>query len=269
MEKSEKNPLEDIELMREIALTAVFTTLVFLSTSLFQIALISSTGYFNLGESIIYLAGIIGGPFVGAFSGGVGASLADVFLGYGPFAPGTLIIKGLEGFFVGFFFHYTTFGKTRSRRIFLSIVTTFIIAFSVYVTTPALNRVPESQEIVGSLSIFEQIFSFQIPGFVLVIVAISLSIIIWYIELKMEIKGRMILSCLLAGPIIIVGYFLWEIIIIQIDMTYALFEVPFNIAQVVFGTFIAVPVVTYLEELGIVEVLRRKMFKREDSLDFV
>jgi hypothetical protein len=67
----------------------------------------------------------------------------------------------------------------------------------------------------------------------------------------MGYKGEMAISCILAGPIIIVGYFLYEILFLEIAIELALFEVPFNIAQVVFGTFIAVPIVTYLDELGI------------------
>ena len=41
------------------------------------------------------------GSYVGAFTGG-SIALADVIVGYGQFAPGTLVIKGLEGAIVGF-----------------------------------------------------------------------------------------------------------------------------------------------------------------------
>jgi len=40
------------------------------------------------------------GPYVGAFTGG-NIAWADVLIGYGQFAPGTLVIKGLEGTIVG------------------------------------------------------------------------------------------------------------------------------------------------------------------------
>lgn len=87
----------------KITLAALFAGLVFVVTSLIPPIPIPATGgYFNLGEATIYVAALLFGPFVGAFSGGIGAMLADVYLGYGLFAPGTLIIKGVEGAIVGF-----------------------------------------------------------------------------------------------------------------------------------------------------------------------
>jgi hypothetical protein len=47
----------------------------------------------------------------------------------------------------------------------------------------------------------------------------------------------------------------------------AMLEVPFNIAQVIFGTFIAVPLVTYLADLGIISRFRTENQKNvQDSL---
>jgi len=87
----------------KITLAAVFATLVFIVTSQIPPIPIPATGgYFNVGEATIYVAALLFGPFVGAFSGGIGAMLADIYLGYGHFAPGTLIIKGVEGAIVGF-----------------------------------------------------------------------------------------------------------------------------------------------------------------------
>lgn len=59
-------------------------------------------GYVNLGEIAIFLSAILFGPFVGAFSGGVGSMIADIVLGYYVYAPATLLIKGFEGFIVGY-----------------------------------------------------------------------------------------------------------------------------------------------------------------------
>jgi uncharacterized membrane protein len=87
----------------KLALAAIFAALVFVVTSQIPPIPIPATGgYFNLGETVIYLAALLFGPFVGAFSGGIGAMLSDIYLGYVHFAPGTLMIKGLEGALVGF-----------------------------------------------------------------------------------------------------------------------------------------------------------------------
>jgi uncharacterized membrane protein len=86
-----------------ITLAAIFTTLVFIVTSQIPpIPIPATSGYFNVGETIIYIAALLFGPLVGALSGGTGAMLADMYLGFGVFAPGTLVIKGAEGAIVGF-----------------------------------------------------------------------------------------------------------------------------------------------------------------------
>jgi uncharacterized membrane protein len=84
----------------QLALAGVFAALVFVVTYSFPIAIPATGGYFNFGETIIYVAALTFGPFVGALSGGVGAMIADVFLGP-QFALGTLVIKLLEGTIVG------------------------------------------------------------------------------------------------------------------------------------------------------------------------
>src|SRR5437773_115884 len=89
-----------------ITITAVFTALVFLSTYLFQIPIPSTQGYFNLGDIMIFISALTFGPTIGGFSGGIGSSLSDA-LGFGTFAPFTLVIKGLEGYLIK---------STRSRQ---------------------------------------------------------------------------------------------------------------------------------------------------------
>jgi len=83
-----------------IAAAAIFAALVFVATYVFPIA-IPGAGYFNFGEAIIYVAALLFGPIVGAFSGGIGAMISDILLGYTQFAPGTLTIKLIEGAIVG------------------------------------------------------------------------------------------------------------------------------------------------------------------------
>lgn len=261
---------KEVVTMREIAMTAAFIAMVFLSTSLFYIALVSSTGFFNLGEAFVYLAALIGGPIVGALAGGIGAAMADMVLGYGYFAPGTLIFKGLEGFTAGFFYRKGQQISQRMRYIFLGGISVFLISFSIFVITPDLQLLvidliksyfeipPEletaqgSSTIQGAFVILNQEISFTVHGILIFLVVLLLITIIWFIELRVGEKGQMILSCLLAGPIIVVGYFLYEVFILGVPFGGALFEIPFNIAQVVFGIVIAVPIVSYLKEIGII-----------------
>lgn len=85
----------------KLAFAAVFAALVCASTLVFIVSIPATSGYFNLGETVIYAAALLFGPFVGAFAGGTGAAVADALVAV-QFAPGTLVIKGFEGFIVGF-----------------------------------------------------------------------------------------------------------------------------------------------------------------------
>ncbi|HSV49885.1 MAG TPA: ECF transporter S component, partial [Candidatus Acidoferrales bacterium] len=52
------------------------------------------------GETLIYVAALLFGPFAGLLAG-AGASIADILVAP-QFAAGTLTIKAIEGFLVGF-----------------------------------------------------------------------------------------------------------------------------------------------------------------------
>ncbi len=84
----------------KIAAAAIFAALVAAVTLLFVIPIPATSGYFNLGETLIYVAALLFGPLVGAVAG-AGASIADALVA-AQYAPGTFAIKGIEGFLVGF-----------------------------------------------------------------------------------------------------------------------------------------------------------------------
>lgn len=154
----------------KLALAAVFAALVFVVTSQIPpIAIPATQGYFNFGETIIYIAALVAGALVGALAGGVGASLADVYLGFAGFAPGTLIIKGIEGAIVGFL----------NSRLRYRISNLTICA---------------------------------------------------------------VISIVIGGLEMVIGYFLYEQIVLGYPFAAALFEVPFNLVQVIVGLIIAIPI---------------------------
>jgi uncharacterized membrane protein len=84
----------------KVALGAIFAALVAVATLTFVIPIPATSGYFNLGEVLIYVAALLFGPLVGLIAG-AGASIADALVA-AQFAPGTLAIKALEGFLVGY-----------------------------------------------------------------------------------------------------------------------------------------------------------------------
>lgn len=83
-----------------IAAGAIFAALVAVATLTFVVPIPATTGYFNLGEGLIYIAALLFGPFAGLLAG-AGASIADMLVAP-QFAVGTLIIKAVEGFLVGY-----------------------------------------------------------------------------------------------------------------------------------------------------------------------
>ena len=79
--------------LQKPVLAAMFAALSCVATMVIQIP--APTGYVNLGDAFVLLAGCVLGPAYGFVAGGLGPALADLLLGYGVYAPGTFVIKGL------------------------------------------------------------------------------------------------------------------------------------------------------------------------------
>jgi uncharacterized membrane protein len=151
----------------KIAAAAIFAALVAVATLLFVVPIPATSGYFNLGETIIYIAALLLGPLVGAVAG-AGASIADALVAV-QYAPGTLAIKAIEGFLVGFLYK-KMYRKTKSTVISASI------------------------------------------------------------------------AILTGGLEMVLGYFLYETLVLGYPASLALLEVPFNLIQMGVGLVVAVPV---------------------------
>ena len=84
-----------------MATAGVLTAMTVVMTAFTKIPTPLVHGYFNLGDTVILIAGVLFGGFTGAFVGAVGSAAADLMTGSYLFAPITLIVKGLEGYVVG------------------------------------------------------------------------------------------------------------------------------------------------------------------------
>ncbi len=84
-----------------VSICAIFATLTTIFTTVLMIPIPATGGYFNFGDAGVMITGLLFGPWVGCFAGGIGSMLGDVILGYSEFAPLTLLAKGLEGLLVG------------------------------------------------------------------------------------------------------------------------------------------------------------------------
>ena len=246
--------LREVASIRNIALIVTFTGLVFLSTSIFFIAIPTSSGFFNIGEVFVYLAALIGGPITGAIAGGAGASLADVALGYGYFAPGTAVIKFIEGFLVGLIFHYSRKLQKWIRYLFMLILCGLLIGFSAFYS---------NQEFVFGMEFYgKKTLEGTVPGYVFLIISLVLTIIVVLVLIFLKEKGEMALACIGGGAFMVLGYFIYEIGILSYPVGAGASEIPFNIAQVVLSAAIVIPIVSYLGELGIL-----KRYSKEDLIE--
>ena len=231
--------------LRRLALAGVFSALVFAAT-LVSISTPLTQGYFNLGESMIYTAAALGGPWVAMVAGGLGSALADLYLGYGQYAPGTLVIKAVEGFLAGFIYaRLVALGPQRLKR--LALIMGAMVAFALMVAGLFLYG-----GIYGGSTVLElwgRSIEFRIPMVAWVALGLAVGGFILYFARRGTKTGLLPLATLAAGLEMVAGYFLYEAIVLGYGITAAA-EIPVNIGQVVMGTVIAVFVVGSLERSG-------------------
>lgn len=96
---------------KQLALSGLMAALVLVGTVLIQVPT-PTRGYIHIGDSMVYLCGIFLGPLAGGLAAGTGSLLADVFSGYGIYAPATFFIKTLDAMAVGFIYSLFSSGKT-------------------------------------------------------------------------------------------------------------------------------------------------------------
>jgi len=227
----------------EIVVTSIGICLVTLATVSLQVSIPATQGYFNLGETMVYTFALLFGPRVGMIAGGIGSALADLITGYLPYAPATLVIKGVEGYIVG----RLSLMLTRvSEKTWRKLTVMLAVLLSI------LTLVIGSTYYLGPGEVYLG-FPFTTPTVLTVlftigfwaIVAMLLLVIIVFIGLRVDPKvGAMVLSVVIGGIEMVTGYFLYE----QLVLGYmALVEVPFNICQMIVGLLVAIPLYNSLK----------------------
>ena len=104
-----------------ISTTAIFIAVVAVVTMLFIVPIPATNGYFNLGDTMVMLAGFLLGPVGGAIAGAVGSSISDMLLAP-VYAPATFVIKGAEGFIVGYIANPKRIYKALSVRDIIATI---------------------------------------------------------------------------------------------------------------------------------------------------
>lgn len=236
---------------RTVASTAIFTAFVAAATSVFSVYIPATTGYFNVGEIMVYTSALLMGPYVGAFAGGVGSMLSDLSLGYPYYAPGTLVIKGLEGFIVGYLGTkaFPRLGKLGWRGITVGFGLIFCLALA-YIGSVFLSG-QFSVTLGGAWYIPAFTLNFLVPSLFWPALAMMAFVVIAVVSLRaMARSGQSVMSVLVGGSEMIAGYYLYESFILTLIAPASVVatlapaaEVPFNIAQALIGLLVAVPLV--------------------------
>ena len=114
--------------IRKLVLAALLAALVCVATMVVQIPS-PMQGYVNLGDCLL-LSGWLLGPWYGFAAGGIGSMLADLFLGYGHYAPGTFVIKGLVALIAALL--YEKLGRTQVSRIVGGVVSEIVMVLGYF-----------------------------------------------------------------------------------------------------------------------------------------
>ncbi len=216
---------------------ALSTALVLAATVVINIYVPATRGYFNLGETMIYLVALLFDPLTAAFAGGVGSALADVVLGYTIYAPATLVIKAAEGALASTLVRRL---RGRQRGIFALSMGTVAAYFVVILVIGYTLFVGEVELTLSGLLTLK---GFIEPTSWILIASAAIATPLYILIRKKGEIGLILISLLSAGSIMILGYYLYEQLILGY---YALAEVPVNLGQVVMGIAVAIPTYTLI-----------------------
>jgi len=230
--KSEKTPLH-------MTVTAVFTALVCIVTIIFSVYVPATEGFFNIGESMVFLSALLFGPFVGAFAGGVGSMFADLLLSYPHYAPATLVIKACEGFIVGMLSKKNPKLSSKLQWKFFTLVLGVIIGLLL----GGIGTTYYSGDVTITLG--AQAIPLFIPSAFWMSLGVAVAIITSAFGFLADPEfGWMVFSVISGGCIMVFGYFLYQMFLLyplfQIE-TVAIVEVPINIGQMIIGAIVALP----------------------------
>lgn len=112
----------------KIVMAALFAALCCSFTYYIHVSL--PYGYANLGDVIVLLGAVLLGPLYGAIAAGVGAALADLFMGYAQYIPGTFVIKAIVALICAFLYRLLN-RSGRTNVVFFIVSAVFAEGFMV------------------------------------------------------------------------------------------------------------------------------------------
>ena len=147
--------------IKELTISGLMAALVLVGTMLIQVPT-PTKGYIHIGDSMVYLSGVLLGPIAGSIAAALGSMLADLFSGYGIYAPATFVIKGLDAMVVGYIYNRVVSGDAGTLKKIVTFGisallggTIMVVGYLVYesvlygFTTAALGIVGNITQAVG------------------------------------------------------------------------------------------------------------------------
>jgi uncharacterized membrane protein len=247
----------DMVSSRTVATTAIFTAFTAAVTMSLAIYIPATRGYFDIGEIMVYVTAMLMGPRIGAFAGGVGSAISDAILAP-VYAPGTLVIKGTEGFLVGYLTRRVPARLSRRTWVaaggVLGVVLGLIVAWigvaflsgsqTLYLGLSYCSANCSSSGAVDTTIGPQFAASFFVPYQLWLLIGAVAFVIVTLAVIRLDEKvGWTILSILVGGSAMVSGYFIYESIILQLGFVTASYEVPFNVGQVLVGLIVSIPIV--------------------------
>ena len=112
---------------KKAVITAVLWLILLAVTLIFKVP-IGNLGYLNVCDFVIMTVCMYMEPGVGMLYASTATALADVMLGYGYFAPYTFVIRGIQGWFIGYL------AKKKVKRTYIIIITEVIMLLGYGIT---------------------------------------------------------------------------------------------------------------------------------------
>ena len=223
----------------------------------FSLSIPATTGYFNFGEIMVYTSALLMGPYAGAFAGGVGSMISDLSLGYPYFAPGTLVIKGLEGFIVGYLGTRAFSRIAKAGWKTITVVFGLLLSLALAYVGSAYLSGDFSFTLGGTLGLPSFTADFRVPQAFWFVLAAGVFAVIAFLGLRVEFRsGQNVMSVLTGGAAMVAGYYAYESFVLTLIAPATVVatlapaaEVPFNVAQALVGLLVSVPLVRSIKRV--------------------
>jgi len=224
----------------KVSVAAVFTALIAVATMSFSVSVPATRGYFNIGETAIYVSAILFGSSVGGLTGGLGSMIADLALGYAIYAPATLVIKGLEGAVVGFLAKREPYESlSPGFRRLLMFAATALLAAIIFII--GVGYYAGLMEFTLASPVMLIGFRITVPTTFWIALSVLAAATVLYVSLRYGPSlSWQIFAVLIGGAEMVTGYFIYEQFLLGVA---AIAEVPINIGQMMIGTVVAIPLV--------------------------